>query len=166
MDKVAIWMFTNFFTWTAIAGLIHGYFKKDPCYNLSANMLRFVFLWYVCIAFTISGVMHLFFGDFTADKIGWANSPFQFEIGLANLSFAVLGAFSFAKKDKTLWLAVILALVIQTTGAGFGHVYQMIANNNTAVSNSGLIMYTDILAPIVMYLLWFQSDLQKKISSN
>ena len=54
-------------------------------------------------------------------------------------------------------MGVILSIGIFTVGAGFGHVYQMLTEHNTAISNSGLIMYTDIIVPSIMLFLWFKA---------
>ena len=35
--------------------------------------------------------MHAFFGRLSASFIGWADSPFQFEVATASLGFAVVG---------------------------------------------------------------------------
>src|SRR3990167_7058815 len=39
--------------------------------------------------------MHAFFPDYTASLIGWENSPFQFEVAVANLGFGMVAILSF-----------------------------------------------------------------------
>ena len=158
MDTLIKWMLTNVFTWTVAVGIIFGLIRQPIQMNRCANTLRYLFLWYVGIAFTYSGYMHIFLGDFSAESIGWASSPFQFEVGLANWSLALLGYLAFFKKEKTLWLASVLAVFIFTVGAGMGHVYQLVTQHNTAISNAGLILYTDLLTPILLLVLWFRSS--------
>lgn len=158
MEKAIYWLLANFFTWMAAVGLVQGLLTNTQSRSRYDNVLRCLFLWYVGLAFTFSGVMHIFLGDLTAKQIGWANSPFQFEIGLANWSIAILGFFSFFNTNRSVWLVSILALIIQSTGAGFGHVYQLLVNNNHAVSNAGLIMYTDLFVPLIMLGIWFKAE--------
>lgn len=120
----------------------------------SVFRLKAAIFLYVGITFTWSGVMHLCFPAFTADDIGWANSPFQFEVGLVNWSVAMLGFMAFFRYQHYFWLAVILSLAIFSAGAGIGHIDQWIAHADHSRSNSGAILYVDILAPLFMLLLW------------
>lgn len=51
--------------------------------------------WHVLFSIGIGNfynfVMHVFFGRMSAAFIGWADSPFQFEVGTASLGFAAVG---------------------------------------------------------------------------
>jgi hypothetical protein len=99
---------------------------------------------------------HVFFGRETAAFIGWADSPFQFEVGTASLGFAVVG-FLAAWRSFDLRLAAVIGPSIFSLGAAVGHVQQMIASHNFAPGNAGVIFYTDIAIPLVGFvLLWLQ----------
>ena len=78
--------------------------------NRYANTLRFLLLPYAGISFALafawSGYFHLMLPNFTAAKIGWAPSCFQFEIGLSNLGCAILGFMAFFRKNNYLWLGL------------------------------------------------------------
>lgn len=101
-------------------------------------------------------VCHVFFGRITAAYIGWADSPFQFEVGTASLGFAVVG-FLAAFRSFDLRLAAVLGSAIFLLGAAAGHVYQMVTAHNFAPGNAGTIFYTDIAVPLVgLLLLWLQ----------
>lgn len=101
-------------------------------------------------------VCHVFFGRFTAAYIGWADSPFQFEVGTASLGFAVVG-FLAAFRSFDLRLAAVLGSAVFLLGAAAGHAYQMVTAHNFAPGNAGTIFYTDIAVPLVgLMLLWLQ----------
>ncbi|RTL55372.1 MAG: hypothetical protein EKK40_01120 [Bradyrhizobiaceae bacterium] len=101
-------------------------------------------------------VMHVFFGEMAARFIGWADSPFQFEVGMASLGFAAVG-FLAAFRSFDLRLAAILGPSIFLLGAAGGHIYQMITAHNFAPGNAGIIFWTDILIPLFGFaLLWLQ----------
>ena len=52
-------------------------------------------------------VKHTFFADEVAASIGWAaGSPFQLEVGFANLAIGVLGAATFWRRDVLAALSV------------------------------------------------------------
>lgn len=116
--------------------------------------------WHVLFSIGLSNlynfVMHAFFGEMTARFIGWADSPFQFEVAVASLGFAAVG-FLAAFRSFDMRLAAILGPSIFTLGAAAGHVRQMIAAHNFAPGNAGLIFWTDILIPLFGFLLlWLQ----------
>lgn len=83
------------------------------------------------VAYFYNFVMHTFFGEMAARFIGWADSPFQFEVGMASLGFSVVG-FLAAFRSFDLRLAAILGPSIFTLGAAAGHVYQMVTAHNFA----------------------------------
>jgi hypothetical protein len=116
--------------------------------------------WHVFFAIGVSYlynfVCHVFFGRFTAAYIGWADSPFQFEVGTASLGFAVVG-FVAAFRSFDLRLAAVLGSAVFLLGAAAGHVHQMVKAHNFAPGNAGSIFYTDIAVPLIgLGLLWVQ----------
>jgi hypothetical protein len=101
-------------------------------------------------------VMHVFFGARAASFIGWADSPFQLEVGFASLGFAVLGFLAF-KGSFDLRLAAVVGPTCFLWGAAGGHIYQMVTAGNFAPGNAGVIFYSDILIPVAgLLLLWLQ----------
>ncbi len=157
IESIVTWLIANVFTWMAILAIALGCLKKPVGMNRYENTLRYLLLWFCGIAFTWSGIMHLCLPNLTAAKIGWAPSPFQFEVGLANLSVAVLGFMAYAKPERFFALTVILATAVFTVGAGAGHIYQIVTAHNHAESNAGAILYTDILVPLIMLVYWMLS---------
>ncbi|QKW18681.1 hypothetical protein HUT16_06075 [Kitasatospora sp. NA04385] len=87
-----------------------------------------------------------------ADAIGFARSPFQFEIACANLGMALLGfrARSASPRER---LTGGLAAAAFLWGAAAGHLYQWFAHGDHAAGNTGGILATDVLVPAVMIAL-------------
>lgn len=94
----------------------------------------------------------LAFPDGMADAIGFARSPFQFEIAFANLGLAVLG-FRGASASPRERLTSGLVAAAFLWGAAIGHVFQWFANGDHAAGNTGGILANDILVPAVMIAL-------------
>ncbi len=116
--------------------------------------------WYVFFSIGVDNfynfVMHVFFGKLSAAFIGWADSPFQFEVGTASLGFAAVGLLA-AFRSYDLRLAAVLGPSIFTLGAAAGHINQMITAHNFAPGNAGIIFWTDIFIPLFGFaLLWLQ----------
>jgi hypothetical protein len=116
--------------------------------------------WYVFFSIGIDNfynfVMHVFFGRMSASFIGWADSPFQFEVGTASLGYAAVGLLA-AFRSYDLRLAAVLGPSIFTLGAAVGHLVQMVTAHNFAPGNAGIIFWTDIFIPLFGFvLLWLQ----------
>lgn len=79
---------------------------------------------------------HFFLSDLIAKSTGWATgSPFQLEMGFANLLIGVLGLLSISRRD-----GFRSATIIATTIVGFGatavHLMDIIASGNLAPGNT------------------------------
>ena len=119
-------------------------------------LFSYFLLFSIGLANLYNFVLHVFFGQMTAGFIGWADSPFQLEVGFASLGFAVLGLLAF-KGSFDMRLAAVVGPACFLWGAAGGHVYQMVTAHNLAPGNAGVIFYTDILIPLVGFMfLWLQ----------
>ncbi|MBX9710002.1 MAG: hypothetical protein K2X60_03130 [Xanthobacteraceae bacterium] len=129
---------------------------RSQCGVTRALVVEKLLAWYVFFSIGIDNlynfVMHVFFGEMSARFIGWADSPFQLEVGVASLGFAVVG-FLAAFRSFDLRLAAIIGPSVFTLGAAVGHIQQMITAHNFAPGNAGLIFWTDILIPIFGFVL-------------
>jgi hypothetical protein len=119
-------------------------------------LFAYFLLFSIGFSFLYNFGMHTFFGGMAARFIGWKPSPFQAEVGFASLGFAVVGFLAF-RRSFDLRLAAVVGPALFLLGAAGGHLYQMIAAGNFAPGNAGVIFYTDILIPIIGFvLLWLQ----------
>jgi Na+/melibiose symporter-like transporter len=101
-------------------------------------------------------IFHVFFGKMAAEFIGWADSPFQLEVGMASLGCSVAG-FLAAFRSFDLRLAAIVSPAIFMLGAAAGHFHQMITARNFAPGNAGIMFWSDIVLPALGFLLlWLQ----------
>jgi hypothetical protein len=119
-------------------------------------LFAYFLLFSIGFSFLYNFVLHTFFGEMTARFIGWEDSPFQAELGFASLGFAVVGFLAF-RGSFDLRLAAVVGPALFLLGAAGGHLYQLITAGNFAPGNAGVIFYTDILIPIIGFmLLWLQ----------
>jgi hypothetical protein len=120
------------------------------------KLLSWFVFWTIGVLYFYNFIFHVFFGEMAAGFIGWADSPFQLEVGMASLGFAVVG-FLAAFGSFDLRLAAIVGSGIFMLGAAAGHVYQMITARNFAPGNAGIIFWSDIFLPLFGFLLlWLQ----------
>jgi hypothetical protein len=115
------------------------------------------------VSFFYNFVCHTFFGEMAARFIGWADSPFQLEVGMASLGFSAVGFVAAFSRSFDLRLAAILGPALFVLGAAVGHVHQMIVARNFAPGNAGIVFWMDIVLPLVGFvLLW----LQKRVAGS
>jgi hypothetical protein len=120
------------------------------------KLLAWYVLFNIGVMYLVNFVFHVFFGQLAAAFIGWADSPFQVEVGTASLGFSVAGFIAaFASYDRR--LVAVVAPSVFMLGAAVGHIYQMVAAHNFAPGNAGIIFYLDIILPVFGFvLLWWQ----------
>ena len=119
----------------------------------AVEALLFYFLFFsVGVGYLYNFVLHTFFGAMTARFIGWADSPFQAEVGFASLGFAAVG-FLACWRSFDARLAAVLGPALFLWGAAGGHIGQMVQHANFAPGNAGVILYTDVLLPVVGFVL-------------
>lgn len=102
----------------------------------------------------VIGSGHMFTPEPIARSIGWpAGTPWQWEVGLASMSYGVLGvmATGFA---HPFWLATIMAFAIFYLGAAIGHIREMITHHNFSPGNAGPIFFFDMLVPVYLIILY------------
>lgn len=104
----------------------------------------------------ISGLGHVMIPDEIAESIGWpTGSPFQREVGFGDLAWGVV-ALLCVRVRGTMREAVAIGTGIFLWGAAGGHIYEMLAHDNSAPNNSGVMLYVDIVVPVVsIALLWW-----------
>lgn len=115
-----------------------------------------LYLLVFCVGFT--GLMafsgHVFMADKVAESIGWAvGSPFQFEVGMANLAFGIIGILCIWIR-RSFWLATAIGWAVFLFGAAYGHIRDLTTHSNSAINNSGAVLWIgDIALPLIILVL-------------
>ena len=121
-----------------------------------AFVVEKLFAWFlffsIGVSFLFNTVMHTVFADFTGKFIGWAQSPFQFEVAMASLGFSVVGFLAF-RGSLGMRAAAVIAPAVFLLGAAGGHVWQMVHAGNFAPGNAGSVFWTDLLVPVIGFTL-------------
>jgi hypothetical protein len=151
------------FTLTFLAiGLVASFVSlwRAPKPRVGAVVIEALFFYFLMFSigfgFLYNFVLHTFFGQMTARFIGWADSPFQAEVGFASLGFSAVG-FLACWRSFDLRLAAVVGPALFLLGAAGGHVIQIAKTGNFAPGNAGVILYTDVLIPVTgLVLLWLQ----------
>ncbi len=140
---------------TIIGAVLHLFLSKAP---KTKNIIFEVFLlWFLVIMVGVSSIWafigHVFMANYIAALVGWpAGNPFQFEVGIANLSYGILGLLCWKFRDN-FWTATVIALSTFYLGDAYGHIINIAQTGNMAPGNAGYALYMDILVPIVLICL-------------
>jgi hypothetical protein len=115
-------------------------------------IFKYFCLWAHGITWVYNGIVHVVWHKMAAGFIGWADSPFQIELGVASLGFGFIGLLAF-KKDYGMRLSLVVSTSAFLWGCAIGHVIEMNATGNHAEGNSGVMLWTGILLPVISIIL-------------
>lgn len=147
MTAVFIWLVAIFFLTTVhiVASPSHRNLK-----GILESLLLYMFIINVALAGLWSFMGHVFFPDDLAKYMGFGpGSPFQYEVGMANLAFAILGLLCIWERGD-FWLATGLGYSIFLFGSGVGHMQEYIVNHNDAPGNVGLMLWFTMIFPLLL----------------
>ena len=121
------------------------------------GIAKILLLWLLVIGVGLGGIMafigHTVFASTTAASIGWpAGNPFQTEVAVANLAIGVLGVLCYWLRDN-FWVATVIANSVFQLGDAVVHINQIMVAHNYQPNNAGIVLYTDILVPLILIAL-------------
>jgi hypothetical protein len=167
MENVIRFLLENFTLTLFVLGLVASavsLLRRPRPLTLSV-LVEAVFSYFILCSITLSYfynfVAHVFLGEMVARFSGWADSPFQREVGFASLGFAVIGVLAF-RGSFDMRVAAVVGPACFLLGAAGGHILEILRTGNLAPGNAGTILYTDIALPLFGFaLLWLQHRLSR-----
>ena len=130
-----------------VAALLFAAARSTPR-NAAERYLGWILLLPIGVTGLWAGAFHVFFPATAAAHIGWQVSPFQFEVGMADLAIGVTACLAFWR-DLSFKAAAVCAASIFLLGDAVGHVREMMVAGNFAPGNAGLPFYMDIICPVL-----------------
>ena len=115
---------------------------------LAERFLSWILLLPIGITGLWAGAFHVFFPATAAKLIGWDMSPFQLEVGMADLAIGATACIAFWR-DLSFKAAAVSVASIFLLGDAVGHVKQMLIAGNFAPGNAGVPFYMDIICPVL-----------------
>lgn len=122
--------------------------------SIADRLLRAVLVFPLGLMSLWAAFGHIFFPQMAARAIGWQTSPFQFEVGVANLGIGTAALYA-ALRSRDAQIAVGLVAAGFLGGAGIGHIRDIVQTGNLAPGNAGPILFTDFLTPVVIFVLLY-----------
>jgi len=118
---------------------------------LAARLLDWMLLLPVGIGGVWAGFFHVTFPEIAARSIGWQVSPFQFEIGVADMAIGTAAIISFWR-SLPFKAAVVVYVVLFNLGVTVGHLRQAMAGD-FAPNNFGLLLLVTVAEMVILPLL-------------
>jgi len=160
-------MFKLFFAVVSlVAASIHLAFsppRRSSGSAIAGTYLLYLLFIYVGLMGMLTAYAHVFRPIQTSASIGWSTSPYEYEVGMADLTVGVLGVLCLWFRGN-FWLATAIANAVWLLGDAVGHIRQMVLNNNHSGNNSGVFLVVEIIMPLVIFFLRCITALQLKKS--
>jgi hypothetical protein len=126
------------------------------------RLLSWILLLPIGVTGLWAGAFHVFLPRTAASLIGWQVSPFQFEVGMADLAIGVTACIAFWR-DLSFKAAAVCAASVFLLGDAIGHVREMVMAGNFAPGNAGVPFYMDIIAPLSSITLLFVASRREDV---
>jgi hypothetical protein len=162
IEELIAFLLGNFTLTFFVIGLIVSAVSlaRKPKPVTAPVVVEALFKWFlffsIGVTYVYNGFFHVVFHETAAAFIGWADSPFQIELGFASLGMGLIGLIA-PWRSFDMRLAAILGPACFLWGAAGVHIESMITEHNFAPGNAGIIFWTDILMPLIGFVfLWLQ----------
>jgi hypothetical protein len=128
--------------------------RRSSSRKIAETYLLYLLFIYVGLMGLLTAYAHVFRPVQTSASIGWSTSPYEYEVGMADLTVGVLGVLCFVFRGE-FWLATAIANAVWLLGDAVGHVRQKLLYNNHAANNAGLFLALEFILPVVILILAF-----------
>jgi len=126
---------------------------------IAKTFLLYLLFVYVGLMGLLTAYAHVFRPLETSASIGWSPSPYEYEVGMADLTVGVLGILCLWIRGN-FWLATAIANAVWLLGDAVGHIREMVVHNNHSPNNAGIFLATEIAVPmVILFLAMYHSKL-------
>jgi hypothetical protein len=122
--------------------------RSRPATIVGTYLIYLLFI-YVGLMGLFAAYYHVFRPLEASASIGWATSPFEYEVGMADLTVGVLGVLCLVFRGE-FWLATAIADAVWLLGDAVGHIREMVLHNNHAEYNAGKFLAFELAMPVLI----------------
>lgn len=162
-------IFINTLLGILIPILVYFLSKKEKTRErLISLLLLYSLIFHVGVqGFFLGLIPHVFFADKIAESIGWQKgSPFQFEVGVHDGAWGLLGFLSIWI-GGTFWYATGIGWAFFMLGAAYGHLRETILKGNYEIYNFYMIFIDAFIALYLLLLIYMHYKISRsKVSEQ
>lgn len=133
-----------------VLALVVAALRREPA--PAERYLAWLLLLSVGVQGIWAGIFHIFFPGMAAASIGWQDSPFQFEIGVADMAIGITAVVSFWR-GPDFRAAVVWYISLFYLGVAIGHIRQVIETGNMAANNFGVLLLLTLIQMVLLPVL-------------
>jgi hypothetical protein len=137
---------------TVHLGLVRA--RRSSAVQVAETYLLWFLVVYVGVMGVLTAYAHVYRPVQTSASIGWTTSPYEYEVGMADLTMGVLGLLC-ARFRGNFWLATAIGNAVWFLGDAVGHVRQMQLHGNHAENNAGIFLVLEFAVPVLTLALAF-----------
>jgi hypothetical protein len=140
-----------------VAASVHLAFspkRRSGAVTIVRTYLFYLLFIYVGLMGSFTAYYHVFRPVETSASIGLSTSPYEYEVGMADLTVGVLGVLCLVFRDG-FWLATAIAEAVWLLGDAVGHIKQLVVHNNHAENNAGIFLVFELAMPVLILGLAF-----------
>ena len=137
-----------------IGAIALAFLLKQPA-SFTERLFNWLLLLSVGVETLWAGIFHVFFPKIAAQSIGWADSPFHFEIGVADIAMGIVAILSFWR-SLDFKAAVVGYISLFYVGVAIGHVRDAVMAGNFAPNNFGLLLALTVLKAVLLPILYLK----------
>jgi hypothetical protein len=138
-----------------IAAIAMAFLTNGPAY-FPARLLGWMLLLSVGVEETWAGLFHVSFPHLAASSIGWDVSPFQFEIGVADIAIGLTAIASFWR-SLAFKGATVSYVTLFYAGVAIGHVREAISSGNFSGNNFGSLLLITVVKVFLLPALYLMA---------
>lgn len=132
---------------TVIVAVLNLFLSKVP--KTKNRVFELFLLWFLVITVGVGGIWNFIDAVFVADMTAaLIENPFQFEVGIVNLSLGILGLLCW-KLRGSFWTATAIAFLTFYVGVAYGHIVTILQTGQLENAGFSLWMW-DIIIPILI----------------
>jgi uncharacterized protein DUF6790 len=128
--------------------------RRSSAFEAVGTYLVYLFFFYVGVMGLFTAYYHVFLPVEASARIGWVTSPYEYEVGMADLTIGVLGVLCVFFRGE-FWLATAIADAVWLLGDAIGHVRDLRLRSNHAEYNAGTFLIFEFVVPILILALVF-----------
>jgi hypothetical protein len=126
--------------------------RRSMAVTIVGTYLVYLLFIYVGLMGLFTAYYHVFRPIQASASIGWSTSPYEYEVGMADLTVGVLGVLCLVFRSG-FWLATAIANAVWLLGDAIGHVREMVVHNNHAENNAGIFLVFEFVMPLLILTL-------------
>src|SRR5271170_6359730 len=128
--------------------------RRSGAVSIVSTYLLYLLFIYVGLMGLFTAYYHVFRPIEASASIGWSTSPYEYEVGMADLTVGVLGVLCLVFREN-FWLATAIADAVWLLGDAVGHIREMVVHNNHAENNAGIFLIFELAMPVLILGLVF-----------